>query len=287
MPRAAFGPLGLHQFQYAYAVDYSDKEQRVFVSPQWHVDNWVYDELSQGMSRRSGPEFEGEIFSDFDENGDIETEQNYFLDLEMRHLQNDGRIWVHSRALAKNEEQTDLNIVLEEYADRLSGAELQNVLRGTRTKNSVHTYATHIESKDRVQFGPYDALIATVTVANLEQLRLNPAHRYGVITILLVKIAGKFVHYLNRGTYEADKGLLTIGLFSLPEYYNENLPDFYTFLNQFSFQGVQVAPLTPPVPAGLKKASETIPRESSESDTGPETVPDGDSDAVLEKVLQH
>ncbi len=207
-------------------------------------------------------------------NGVLSEEKTYFYDLELKNRKTSGSIWVNSFGLPSRMKKTLLDVFLHNYAESISGSNfwLSRGVIGKRPAQETNTYATQVVEKRNISFGPYKALIATISIANIDQLRMDPNHRHGVIRIMIMRIRGTYEHMtksseqgvtVNRKT-KYKNGFLVIGYFNSPEYYETNIQDYYKFLGQFRFNGKRA--IDPEVLENKNGAPSTIVPVSDEKE---------------------
>ncbi len=290
--RVSFVESGLVHDNNAYEIKFSKASKLQFINSDWIIDNWYLEKgEAKTPQRRIGPKHKGVVYMDLSGNGVLSEEKTYFYDLELKNRKTSGSIWVNSFGLPSRMNKTLLDVFLQNYAESISGSDfwLSRGVIGKRPAQETKTYATQVVEKRNISFGPYKALIATISIANIDQLRMDPNHRHGTIRIMIMRIRGPYEHKtksvvqgvtIHRKT-KHENGFLVIGYFNSPAYYETNLQDYYRFLGQFRFNGKRAID-----PEVLKNEtgspSTAVPVSGEEEDTehpggwhAEETVTDG------------
>jgi hypothetical protein len=245
---------GLHYENGGLAVRFADAGERAFIDDHWKMDNWEYFaarsfEVTEyghkttpaGFSRKKGRPFEGVLRVDMDNNGRVEGYSTFFTDLELTHEENDGQIWVLMRELPKHRAKVKLDVLVDTYAETLSFE------RYTRTGpydvwvNGSKVYAARVVSREEAVFGPFEAVVATIEIANLAQIQLDPQSRMGYIRVLLARVSGFETNIIDSSVFptlpRSHVGLLVVGYFGTADYFEAGIGDFEKFLAQFTLDG--------------------------------------------------
>jgi len=239
-----------------YVVRYSNETEHLFVNDNWVVDDYeaTCDTFSgEGKcfyERKKGKAYYGVTLVDRDEDGTPEIERDYFFDLKLRNKRHNGVIWVSSSELPRAHTETLLDVFLDNYVDSLSGTELQ--LAGDPfgyAQIKQRKFATRVGDRGPAKLGPHDAVIATVTIADLDQLKLDETHEYAKLRVLVARVPSKSRRRVTKvvetmqGPVErslvvdtSGKSLLVVGYFNTPAYFAEDLPDFEAFRDLLLFK---------------------------------------------------
>ncbi len=247
---------GFFHLKSDFAIHFDDPDNVVFINEDWRVENYTHGDDYKSFNRKKGRAYYGTVYVDRDDNGTTEPEKVYFSDLELQHRHNNGAIWVTTQDMLEKHELVGLDVLLRNMTESLSGTENMVYIDalGSRTIETQR-FATEILEIHRIQFGPYEAAIATISFANLDQLRLNKNHRSRLVRIAIAKIDGT-VRKSKRDSQGRvissvdgpGKRLMIVGYSNSPEYFEESLPDFERFLELIYFKkgeqwiGVQLAP---------------------------------------------
>jgi hypothetical protein len=235
---------GLQNVKQGYGIDFEDRTDCRFLA-NYMIENYYGDCKEKKFFLRTGPAYEGKISVDWNNDGTEVRFPAYFYDLKLHHIQNAGEIWVLSREIPPHLANTLVDVFLDNYVENLSGLNVEvsrtpfNYVKITERKN-----ATKIISKQSTKIGKYPGIIATIEIANLNQLRLDPNHRSGMMRVLIAKIDGKIGgtdgivdgHMVIMPPERAGKVLLVVGYYNTPQFFEQGLPDFDSLLKKTSFR---------------------------------------------------
>jgi len=253
---------GMHYESGPVAVRFKNSVDHEFIDGNWKIDNWqlLYENpvtekgAIQAASpknpfvRKSGSPYEGTLRIDMDNNGKVEDFASFFTDLELRNAETDGQIWVLMRELPKHHSSLKLEAVLDAYAENLSLEDFTRKAPYDIWVLQKKSYAARVVSREAVKLGPYDALIATIELANLAQLQLDPKSRMGSVRVLLARVPGfsspvfgdPDLEY-NLSIPRSGVGLLVVGYYDSATFFEKGLPDFEAFLGQFTVDGKPIS----------------------------------------------
>jgi hypothetical protein len=269
---------GLHYRSGGLAVAFRDPARFAFVPGPWRLDNWVLG-YGNTISPRSGPRFEGDLLIDLDGDGRAETCKSFFADIELRNVETEGSIWVFMRELPGFRKQVSLDVLLEEYADGLTYQERErtgSINFWTVTTATTRSYAARIVSREHVKLGPYDAVLATIETANLEQLKLDPRSRDGYLRLLIARIPAFWTGDYTCSAFfpHSGVGILRVGYFEGPAYFEKGLPAFDAFLTQFRANGKPIEIVRPAAAHTSPTAptADPVPAPEFQEAAEPETV---------------
>jgi len=276
---------GLYHDKFDYSIVFSDPDNRVFIGDEWYIDNYQYLEREKKFERKKGAAYSGRVYVDRNDDGSPERERAFFCDLELRHRRNNGMIWISTTELPKKFNETHLDVFLRNYIESLAGA--IRVRTGSALgfhSIKVREFATQILEQEQSLLGPYEAVSATITRADLHQLRLDANHVSLRARIVLIRIDGMVRIGGRKGetkvwpaqrrvdpvTEVPGKILMMIGYSNSKEYFDEGLSDFETFLNSISFKKGEKWIPTGYTPAPQKPEPE-VPSEPADTSVSPST----------------
>jgi hypothetical protein len=252
-PAVKFSGDGFHHEKNKYSIRFTDPQDQRFIDKNWDVDNFACNRYNDTQpcrfERKRGQAYYGRIYMDRNNDGTLEQGRGYFSDLVLRHRITDGRLWISTRDLPEKHSENKLDVFLDNYIESLAGT--SRVLMGDALGYySVETrkYATMVSERQSCGFGPYEAVMATVGIADLDQLRLDENHRVGKLRLLIVKIDGMVDQWISTKRNQWDvtkegmspgKIVMITGYYNTPPYFDNDLKDFYAFLKQFVFDNAQ------------------------------------------------
>jgi hypothetical protein len=245
-----FGATAYLQSDYGYKVAYSDAAGKAFAGGDWTLDNYFVDERGNSKPKK-GNNYEAK--REFDEDGDgqissSETSQEYIYDLRLLNGRDNGVIWVKAHPLLPTDAHRDLEVVLNDYADGLSGAGLyaQSNLFSIERVHERH-FTTFVTAKSDVNVGDVPGLEGTVELAEVEKLRLDPSFRSAKVRVVLVKFYFYECNSHTRATrpwpivtHDGDScfqrpGLLVVGYYNTADRFSADLPEFEHIVQRISF----------------------------------------------------
>ena len=303
--QVAFDTGGLKYESGGVGIEFQVPAKREFIDGKWRIDNWEYktwqvsstrggEVSSEAVSmfvRKDGKPFEGTLRVDMDNDGREEDYGAFFTDLELRHAETDGRIWVLMRELPAHRAKIDVDVLVDDYTERLSFEEYTRTGPFDVWLLPTKRYAARVVSREHLEFGQYKwkAVVATIEIANLAQLQLDPNSRMGFVRVLMVRVPG-FVSNVIDGpvmesaqssgpyTYTASPrsnvGLLVVGYYNTTAYFEKGLADFEAFLGQFTVNGkpVTVERTAPPADPAPRPPAPSEPPASTESTPSTEST---------------
>ena len=167
----------------------------------------------------------------------------------------DGVIWLKAHPLTPKDAQRDLDVVLSNYADGLSGAGLyaqSNLCSVERTK--VRQFMTFVTNKQEMKLGPNLAIAGTIELAEAEKVKLDPSFRTSKVRIVFAEFA-----FYERPHYQGDPSpwpvverdgkswsrrpaLLVAGYYNTVSRFDEHLGEFDDVLRRIAFAPDSVLP---------------------------------------------
>lgn len=237
-PRAKFTADGYHYTRHEYLVRYSNPAEKSFLGPYWRLDSHHF--VDGKLVFKTGGAYRGTTYVDWDGDGKMESRKTRFFGLKFRHRETAATIWVSTWDVPKRERRTLLDVYLGNYVESLSGTEYRPFASAvSMSAVAEKKFATTVSDRQEIVVAGKKALAATITVANLDQLRMNPDHIYSKIRIVLLRtrgtVGGAYDDGLVFGTYRGYV-LMAIGYASAPEFFERGLPDFDTFLSQIEIK---------------------------------------------------
>ncbi|MCP4195889.1 MAG: hypothetical protein GY762_01960 [Proteobacteria bacterium] len=211
-----------------------------FVSVDWQIDNWNYDETYKLWQRKYIEKYKREVRSDLNGDGKNEFIKKYNKDLELVHAVTEAKMQIDVTVLPRRNSSTAIDVFLGNFVETISGGfswYAKKRYSGSKAKSRV--FSVKLIDTQEFKIGDNDAIIASVELADPAQLKLDPNQRTGVITLLLVRV-NKFV-FRSEDAFKTGKNLypaiLTVMLYARPKYHDEMLPDFYTLIDSIKLDG--------------------------------------------------
>ena len=274
----AWKATGYSQTVFGYDVKFRDASAQALAGSDWRLDSHRYDPAAKGWVEKTGNDYAAIRRQDWDQNGAIsgsETTKEPLFDLKIVNKKNNGVIWTKAHPLLPEEAELELEVVLNNYVDSLTGNGLYaqgNLFGAERPK--VRNFTTMLVSKEITKIGGSDALTGTIEIAEVDRLKQDPQSRSGVVKLVLLKIhclteanckvgsrADPIVYTAGPGVSPAglkphlndpdlDRwpvancrgkpcrarvGLLVIGYYNTPPYFAGGLPELADLLTRVSF----------------------------------------------------
>ena len=238
----AFAPTGYQNDTHGYnvlALPGKDASRGELMPSGWQLDNF-YRDLGPGggddLKPKTTPEYKTRLA--FDVNGDgatDRTESAFIHDLRWVHARHHGIIWVRSVPVSIQLRNVDLDVLLADYVNEISGAGYEGVIFGGRTGVEEHRYVARITRKTPGRLAGQEAIDAEIEVANSEQIKLDPSARWQRVRLLLAR--GPVFHLETdpfQGTSVSFPVVLVLGYENSPDHFAEGQPDFDNLLSRFT-----------------------------------------------------
>jgi hypothetical protein len=249
MPTAGvLSAAGYSQETYHYRIGYRDVGQKIFITPDWQLDNYYLDPKFNTLKPKGGPNYEATREFDADGDGvisDFEKTEEFIYDLRFTHAKDDGIIWVKAHPVAASDARRDLEVELGDYADGMAGTGLYaqgNLFNLEKVK--ARTYTTFVTSKHPVTVGPLSGIVGEIELADTERLRIDSKYRSGKVKVLLARFvtqpAPRGRATMNRPASSVQSSssmvpaLLIVGYYNTAAKFDEHVKDFDLLLGQLS-----------------------------------------------------
>jgi hypothetical protein len=258
---------GFQQKTYGWRADYPAGQAKL-LGPDWQLDNWQ-NENGQ-LVAKSGERYVAVREEDENRDGTIdasERKQVFIYDLKFVNAHNNGVIWVQTHPLHDFNADKDLDVMLRNYADSLSGTGLYEEgsvfgLRATKARS----FTTFVNDQRETRLGPHRALSASIELAETERLRDDPSRRASKLRIVLTKF-----EYLvrlaapagttqvdvpapgdNQGTssWKKQTAVMLVGYANDVEHFDAGLQDFEAFTSRLDWPAVLPSAPAPAPPPG-------------------------------------
>lgn len=182
---------GYYYEELRYWVRFHVPATMTFVNDEWQVDNWIRVPYTRtDWQRKSGSAYLGYRMVESPE-GEEPTEERVFLyDLKLTHKLTNGVIWSQSFALSQSQRHKQLDVLLNNYADSLSGTGLYgqgDIYSIKRAK--LRKFAARLAWKRSLQRGPYLVLYGLIEVIDLERQRVDKAYEPERVLLAITRIA--------------------------------------------------------------------------------------------------
>ncbi len=229
--------------------------------------HWLLDNFHQGTTSELVQNSSDAYISTFhlDTDGDREPDRTVrepTYDLRYKHRERGGVIWLRTFPISSDLRQSELRVLMQSYVDEIAGAGYEDVDLdpiGVLERR----FAAAIVERGQATLGGQPAYLATIDVANIDQIRLTPASRRTRVRLVMVRT---FFTYEASGAArrETFPVLMMAGYSNLPEDFDRDLPSFDRFLGQIEIAGRRGWSV-----AGVEKLSPEGPGASTPSTPAP------------------
>jgi hypothetical protein len=288
----AFGPTEYEQTAFHYRIAYPPKAGQQVLGGDWRLDNLIWDQ-NAGFVAKAGPEYRFFRETDQDGDGKISVEEQHeeaIHDLRFVNARDGGVIWSKAHPLLFKDAAQDLDIALENYAQDLSGEGYYaagNIFSAEIVK--ARKYVSFIVERGPIQIGPNLGVVATIELAETEQLRLDPNHRSSRLKVVFTKLAyqnpldskavpGMPKRGIKCGSDHCEQGiaLLVLGYYNEAAHFAEHVGEFDGLVKRVALSPEALLPeryRSRPVKAVAATASAPAPAASAASPTPPPATP--------------
>jgi hypothetical protein len=232
-PASTFGADGYHHELLPYSVHYSSPPKKTFVSEDWKIDNYETAADGSPTQPKSGEHYRGTIRLDLG-NQQYRTLSADYFDLRLENKRTAAVLWVQTRPADADDIERDLRVLVEEFAEQLAGANLYLEERDSTEKSRPvareRSFATKIVDGQNVKFQGRDAYVATIEIANVDQLKLDPNARSFIAKIMFVRTG--YTRDLNDDVSDRPHHVpifMRIGYGAGPAEFGPGLPDYEAF----------------------------------------------------------
>ena len=221
----------------------------------WQLDNYFTERQrvrkaggspawQQVLTPKDGPDYKTEYQLDLTGSGEFDAdEEAYLYDLRFTHSVHAGVIWMMTVPVPVRWQNKDLSVLTREYVDDISGSGFEIVeYKAMRVEGREKTFASTIVETAAGTVAGREAYAATVDVANLDQLRLNPNHRHRRARVVLIR-SGLVYVYTHRSKKYTFPVVLFLGYSNRPAEFPHGLPAFEDFVDRVVIAGQSGAAL--------------------------------------------
>lgn len=245
----AFDATAFHSRTYPYTIRYADPEERALLSSDWIVENYYADATGKPTTSKRGRPYRRSRDIELSDGRTVSREFDVY-DVLLVHRASDAVIWMRSVPMSPRQAGLNLRVMATEYAAGLSGSGFYPTDLG-RPGVESQTYASHVLSGRPVMVAGLEAFEATVEVANVDQLKLDPSSRAAMVRVVFVRTPFKS----EGGLDEPLPVMWMIGYANNPADFDAQAPDFTRFLGLVDANGSHGFTVLPPVPLDAASAA--------------------------------
>jgi hypothetical protein len=230
---------------------------------EWRLDNFRVGR--DGKLQQKSRDDSTSVFQ-FDTNDDGTVDSRLrapTYDLRYEHRIRDGVIWLRTFPISATLRQKELRVLMQAYVDQIAGAGYENV--GLDDLEVVERrFAAEMLERGSANVAGREAYLATVDVANVDQIRLTPSSRATRVRLVMVR-SGFFHTDGGRKDKHVFPVLMMACYANLPEDFERDLPSFERFLGEIQIAGqrgwkvANLEKLAPPSAAQPPPAAQPAP----------------------------
>jgi hypothetical protein len=201
----------------------ANREDGTFLGPLWVLDNYRAD-----GTPKDTPAYVVTFRYDRDGDGDLENLGRRPLDdLRFRSTRDAGTIWARTIPLPRSFATTELSVLLRLIVDGISstGTVAASVDRDTVVA-TARTFTASVLDTRVIAVDGREGIVATIDVANLAQLQLDPSARTERVRLVLVRTDYRIPLDPREMYGGLAPGLLMLGYSNLPAEYERSLGEF-------------------------------------------------------------
>ncbi len=269
----AITPSGYQNAAYEYSV--AALPDGNLMSPEWKLDNY-YLKRKQ-LVEKDSKDYVVTFELDKEGDGEYETKaKQYLYDLRFKNLVHDGTIFVRTIPISTDLGQKKLSVLMQNYIEAIAGGGYEVVQLNPQDRIVIEKrYAAAVDDQGPATLAGLPAHVATLSVANTEQLKVDPKARAERVQLVLMHT--RFVYH-PKGTNKkvVFPVLLLAGYANQPDDFDAGLVEFHQLLNRVVIEGAHGYSYVPPAPAAAPAPSATpapAPEGAAEQATPPAAAP--------------
>jgi hypothetical protein len=230
-----FAADGFHNSEYPYVVRYSNPQARELLDGSWRVDNFVVNADGSIGGAKTAEGYRGPEEIDLKGSGTPNKITVFYFDLKLDNKKTSAVIWLQTVPLARDRAERNLKNLVEDYANTISGSGFYAAVEDEGKMIRAKTFAAKIVDGKETTLGGLEAYDAKIELANVDQLRLDPAARTALVRVVLVRT--NYTHRFSSAgvEYAPTPTLVRVGYRASPGDFDAGLPDFERFLKLIEF----------------------------------------------------
>ena len=260
--RGSVTPEGFRSSNYDFQVT-ATKEGNL-MGPLWKIDN-LYERRGEWVPKDVG-DYKVKYGFDVDGNGTFETEREELAyDLRFEHLRHDGVIFLRTIPISADQGNKKLSVLMDRYVEQIAGAGYEVVVLSAQSSVLVEKrYAAIVEQEGPAKLAGLEAYMAILSVANVDQLSVDPAARKTKVELILLHSPFEYrIDSPRKSDRSRFPTIMLAGYANQPEEFDSSLEEFHEFLNRLVIHGQH----------GLVKSAalveSALAREQPKSASGP------------------
>jgi hypothetical protein len=231
--KGALTPAGYESESPKYRVV---KAGESFLGDDWVLDNYAVNERGNLRPKSEGI-YKTTFAFDLDGDGKLDRGHDALTyDLRFQHKKHEAFIWLRSLPLATELKDKDLRVLMKDYVDEIAGAGYEAVQLSGSHAVVEKRYAAELVEQSAAKLADREAFLATIDVANIDQIKLTPATRRVRVELVFVR-PGTEYELRSANFIESFPSLLMIGYANLPDDFAADEPAFRAFLSEIEIAG--------------------------------------------------
>jgi hypothetical protein len=237
----------------------------------WKLDNFNDDEPKQGKA------YQTTIRIDANNDGDFEQQEDGpAFELRFVHLRHAGVVWLRTVPVSADLATKDLRVLTEGYVEALAGGQYETTEIDQGGASTLEKrFASTLLSAEPCQLAAQECEAATLELANVDQLKLDPKYRSNKLMVVITRTPFVYWPRMRRSHHPV---YLVAGYSNQPGQFDAGLPDFVAFLQHIDiggsrgFKASSPTSATAPAPAAAPDAA-TAPAPAAAPAPGADPAP--------------
>lgn len=231
------GPAYAHEV-HPYVVTYDDQTARSLLGPEWILDNYqrvppAYEGGEAELKRKDTSEYTADYAFDLDDDGTYEDKEELpRFDLLFKHRKTNAEIWLSTVPLSREYSDKELRLLVDNYVDAMSGSGAVVFKLGEGAGVEAKHYSARLLEQSEAKLSGFDALAATIEIANVDQLKLSPDARKEKVRVVLSRPNLWLVRERMPKPSVRYRVLMVVGYSNSPQDFEAQYPEFERFVGK-------------------------------------------------------
>lgn len=196
--------------------------------------SWRLDNMTANGTPKKTADYMTVYEFDLDDDGTVdEKTKELVYQLRYENLQDDGKIWLRTFPISTHDREKKLRVLMKDYVDEASRAGFEVVVFGMRSQLVERRYGTRTIREGDTLLAKRVAYDATVEVANIDRIKVDPKAVETRVRLVLVKFPYSYAVKSMESTQDHEYPMLLLaGYANNPEDFESGEKDFEDFLNR-------------------------------------------------------
>ncbi len=242
-PSGSITPAGYQNAKYKYSV--STLPGGGLMGNEWKLDNFYVKRKE--LIEKDAKDYIVTLELDNDGDGEFETKaKQHTYDLRFENLVHDGVIFLRTIPISNDLGQKKLSVLMHDYVEAIAGGGYEVVQLNPQDRIMIEKrYAAAVESQGPGQLAGLPAHVATLSVANTEQLKVDPNARKQRVQLVLLHTRFAYTSKIKAKEVKFPV-LLLAGYANQPEDFDAGVAEFHAFLSRVVLDGNRGFQYAPP-----------------------------------------